>query len=616
MAAAAAAAEPPGGRARQGLLSRSRAWRALLHYRGATSQADGAAFFLAPDGKRDLEAELQADLRAFAGPPVADDSDAKGEDRPQHAQCRFPARWAFLKERLRIAPSEIAEQPCPRFEEWRKSIDAAGLSVVFADAYLNNPSSMYGHTFLRLHRAGATSGEDLLDYTVNFAATPDTENGFLYAVKGLIGSFPGRFSTMPYYMKIQEYNNVESRDLWEYRLSWGREKVDRLVRHLWEMGSTHFDYYFFDENCSFQLLTLLEGVDPELELSSRFGFGVIPTDTLRAVLDQPGLPVSAKFRPSHLTQLKFRRERLSAAETALAGKLGRGADPESLPALEKLPPARRALTLDSAHDLFRYRVGFDTELADAAKREERKLLVARGKLGLASPDEQGAPHPAPPEAGHRTRRIGAGGGTNSLGPFADVYWRAALHDLLDDPAGYVPDHQLEMANAVLRLDGRRKEAYFETFDVVRLVSLSPWDPWIKKTSWFAATGLEQAREYRCAGWGCADYYARGGGGLSAVTRLFRRETWYAFLTGDFGAGPVLESGWRGGGGVAGGLKVEFGPSWRALVEAGELRYGWGPPRSWMKASQQVRLGKGFELRVSAERRVPVNEVSAALLGYF
>lgn len=603
-------------RAREQHAAESRPWRVLLHMRGRESQADGGAFFLAPDGRRDPAAELEADLDAFAGPPVADDSDAKGEDRPQHAQCRFPARWTWLKEALSIDAERLPEQPCPRFEEWRQAIDADGASVVFADAYLNNPSSMYGHTFLRLHRAGSHPGEDLLDYTVNFAATPDTENGLLYAVKGLVGAFPGRFSTMPYYMKIQEYNNVESRDLWEYRLSWDRERVAALLRHLWEMGSTHFDYYFFDENCSYQLLTLLEAADPELRLSERFGFGVIPTDTLRAVLEQPGLVAESRFRASHVTVLRARRERLTRGERALAGRLGLGADPGSLPELSLLAPGRQALVLDSGHDYFRYRVGFDTELPAQSKREERRLLVRRGELGIPSASLEGIPRPAPPEAGHRTRRLGLGAGASTLGPFVDLRWRGALHDLLDDPAGYVPDHELEMVDAVLRLDGRRREAYLEALDLVRLVSLAPYDPWVRKTSWFAATGLDQAREYACAGWDCAYYSLRGGAGLAAGTSLLGRETWYALAAADFGAGPALDRGWRGGGGVLGGLRVELGPSWRALVEAGELRYGWGPPRTTLKVAQSARLGRGLELRLTLERRVPVNEISAALLAYF
>ena len=37
----------------------------------------------------------------------------------------------------------------------------------------------------------------LLDYAVNFAADLQNDNGFLYAMKGLMGGYHGRFSTFP-----------------------------------------------------------------------------------------------------------------------------------------------------------------------------------------------------------------------------------------------------------------------------------------------------------------------------------------------------------------------------------------------------------------------------------
>ena len=55
-------------RARAQRLAGTPMWRALLHYRhapfrsGWTSQADGPAFFVAPDGKRSPESELEATL--------------------------------------------------------------------------------------------------------------------------------------------------------------------------------------------------------------------------------------------------------------------------------------------------------------------------------------------------------------------------------------------------------------------------------------------------------------------------------------------------------------------------------------------------------------------------
>ena len=242
---------------------------------GWKSEADGLGFFLAgAAGRRDPDAELAASLRAFFAPGPPDDG---------HAQCRFPARWDWLQRTLGIDPARAPHPTCHDYDFWRTGISAQAATLVYATAYINSPASMYGHTFLRLSRATG-EGNLLLDYIVNFAADVDTENGVLYALKGLTGGFPGRFYVMPYYVKVQEYSNIESRDLWEYQLSLSPEQVRRLVMHAWETRTTRFDYYFFTRNCSYQLLTLLEVADPSLHLSDQFHGAVIPADTVRAVL--------------------------------------------------------------------------------------------------------------------------------------------------------------------------------------------------------------------------------------------------------------------------------------------------------------------------------------------
>ena len=58
-----------------------------------------------------------------------------------------------------------------------------------------------------------------LNYTVNFSADVTNSNDFLFAFYGLAGRYRGRFATVPYYIKIREYTDMESRDLWEYDLS-------------------------------------------------------------------------------------------------------------------------------------------------------------------------------------------------------------------------------------------------------------------------------------------------------------------------------------------------------------------------------------------------------------
>jgi hypothetical protein len=91
-----------------------------------------------------------------------------------------------------------------------------------------------------------------------------------YPVRGIFGGYRGYFSTIPYYLKVQEYRDIENRDIWEYRLNLTEPQIRRLLMHAWELGNASFDYYFFKENCSYHLLSLLEYADPSLHLTDQF----------------------------------------------------------------------------------------------------------------------------------------------------------------------------------------------------------------------------------------------------------------------------------------------------------------------------------------------------------
>ena len=138
-------------------------WINLLRYRvrsngDVSSYADTDNFFLSKKGKTDSRAELKATLRAFF---------VKEKKQAQHPQCRFPARYRWLKKKLGFDTRQLVERECPRFEKWKKELDTHSVSLIFASAFLNNPASMYGHTFLRLNRKKRSSGSDLVAYTVS-----------------------------------------------------------------------------------------------------------------------------------------------------------------------------------------------------------------------------------------------------------------------------------------------------------------------------------------------------------------------------------------------------------------------------------------------------------------
>ncbi len=594
----------------------------LLHYRPTVrgtwrSTADGAGFFNAgPRGKIDPASELKATLAAFAKEPTVPKPGVPLPEE-QHAQCRFPARWEFLKSSLGIAKEEIEEQPCPMFDEWRQAFSAEKVSLVYASAYVNSPASMYGHTFLRLHRSTA-EGNPLLDYAINLAADLDTKNGLVYAVKGILGGFKGRFFALPYYVKIQEYSNLESRELWEYELSLTPAQTETLVKHTWETRSTHFDYFFQSENCSYFLLELLEVANPDLRLSDQFGGHVIPADTVRALVNVPGLVGRQIVRPSLRGTMLARKRGLSGHELDVAQDLAKGG---AVPRLAQIDPARRAAVIDAAYDRLRFKEGFQWPPSTFFETTERELLIARGQTG--SPP-QAVPDVAvvdAPERGHRTFRVGLGAGTydGDRGTYQDLSLRLAIHDFLDPGRGYPEDAQLEMGSLRIRFENLKRRALIERLSLLNIVSASPLDRWSIKPSWRVWVGAGQARDLACEGWACSFGGAIVGGGIAA--RPHRRWLLIAMLDSVAAFGRPFDRGYRLG--VGGNVTSSFvWGSWaQTLVEARTV---------WFLAGDVGRvptltLGHAFNLGSRAQLRFGADAVGVGpgrrearveVLGYF
>ena len=89
------------------------------------------------------------------------------------------------------------------------------------------------------------------------------------------------------------------------------------MAHVWELDLVNFDYYFFDENCSFRLMELLEVARPEVSLTEHFPVVAIPVDTAK-VVERAGMVESVFYRPSNQARLKFNIDQLSPIEQAVA----------------------------------------------------------------------------------------------------------------------------------------------------------------------------------------------------------------------------------------------------------------------------------------------------------
>jgi len=465
-------------------------WHTLLHYRerhdgdGVISRADSANFFNAENGKYDPQAELEATLASFF-------SNIAETDKQQNPQCAFIARYQWLKSRLHFDQTRLPEQTCHRFELWYQAINPAQITLVFPAAYLNNPSSMFGHTLLRVDMPQQDERTRLISYAINYAAETTKSNGVVFAVKGIMGGYAGYFSIMPYYEKVKEYSDLENRDIWEYQLNLTPTEIRRLLEHAWELGPVRFDYFFFDENCSYQLLGLFEVARPGLDLRQRFHGWAIPSDTVREVLSEKGMLKQAIYRPSSLTLLQHRLQHLSDTEQQLALALSQGNLPLDEPRLSALADKRKALVLEAGYDYLQYQFNTGKWQREAAAPRSLGLLRARSQVPV---QETIPPLPSPghrPDQGHETARLALYHGWQGNEAISDLYLRPAYHDLLDADAGYHPGAQINFLDLQFRHLHEQNSTVLESFSLVNIVSLTPRDRFFKPVSWRVSAGLER-----------------------------------------------------------------------------------------------------------------------------
>jgi hypothetical protein len=595
-------------------LSASRDWRLLLHYHsnllgGFTSQADGPAFFLAPNGNTNPQAELSATLEKFF-------SDELVGKTAQQAQCAFPDRYQWLKQQLAFDPARLPERRCERLERWLAEINPASATFIFASAYMNNPSSMFGHTLLRIDQPGQTPETSILAYVINYAASTDTDNAALYAILGVTGGFKGFFSTTPYYIKIQEYNDMENRDLWEYHLSFDNAQINRMLLHAWALGNTYFNYYYFKENCSYQLLSLLEVADPSLHLTDHFPVWTLPSDTARLIAAQPGLVTSVTFRPSAFNKIQYTLTLLTPDERRLFDQLRDSVVPIHSEAFRGLTIRQQAALLDLASDYVEYRQMADPALHEQLAPRQQTLLAARSELKIPSEPVETPPTTGPPETGHDSMRMGVASGLQDREFFEEISFRAGYHDLLDNPEGYLSTAQIQALGLRLRYYNTTRRFRIKDFTLLNILSLSPITVLSAMPSWTINASVGAVKEQSCDNCNAADL--GGGAGAAFETSRFVHAVLYALAVLDVNAGNAYEPAYRIGGGGTTGLLVDLASRWKANVTVTYLSYPVGDRSSDFRSSleQNLTLTRNLALRLDLNRRYAQDEAMLTVHYYF
>lgn len=529
------------------ILAKHARWQALLHWNGGTtwrsrnkSYVTQEDFFISPHGRSDALAELEATVEALqpAGSPQ---------------RCQYPARFRFLAEQLGWS-TEGAFDHCEEYLDWQEKVPRDQILLVFPAAYLNSPSSMFGHTLLRLDD-GDEDGT-WLSWAVNFGAAMEDDASMLYIYRGLAGSYPGYFSTVPYHTKVQEYAYIENRDMWEYPLNLNKEERDWLVDHLWELQDVRFDYYFLDENCSFRLLELMEVARPGTNLLSDLRFTEIPVDTVRS-LSKENFIEDERYRSSKAVELQTLGKAMTAAEKKLAKRLAKTPTLTDSDAFQSLNTEQQQNVVKAAYEYLRFKQRKKEQRdPDTAKRSMQLLHALNNYSGAK--EKVAVTPPERPETGHSTKMISASAGAFEDQAFGELEYRWAYHDWFDPAAGFLPGAHIEAFNAKLRYQEQDK-LRLQALHLVDIRSLAVRDAFVKPISWFVRGGFERTaidRDYRLAS------YLEGGPGMAWQWRNIRP---YAYLNGrvehhgankqyiEPGVGASVGALWHGPKGIVLGL---------------------------------------------------------------
>lgn len=574
--------------ARAKRLWEQRPWQILLHYKkaltgGTVSRISDPNFFLAPTGRTDPEAELSATLAAFFQPEAPD-----GE----HPICRFPARLAWLSEELTIDPARLPAPLCSEQQEQIRTIDARSAVLVFPVGHINSPASMFGHTLIRID---SSSKSNLISYAVNYAADATDSNGFLYAFKGLTGLYKGYYSLMPYYQKVKEYSDLEHRDMWEYRLKLSREEVEKLLLHALELQRIASDYYFLDENCSYNLLFLIEAARPTLHLSDRTGLLVHPTNTIE-IAQQSGILEPAVYRPSQgarivqVASLLDDQGQQAALEVAQDRRTA-----ASVAAMAITEQAKREV-LDLAAELVQLRLARKELEQDPYSKLYLKLLAQRSALGTGSEAAYAVTPPAPPDAGHHTSKLGLGGGVRRGDWYGAIHLQPEFHSLLDPDQGYLKGAQIKFFDTRVDYVPETGRPRLRTLHLLDILSTAPRDRFFKPFSWKVAAGWDT--EVMQDGRDSLIFRLNSGGGAARRSPL--GGIMYGFAEIDVDGGRHLRGTVAAAPGISLGWLEQVTESWKVNLEGSAFCYVVGDERISVKATlaQNFRLAQQQSLSLS------------------
>ncbi|WP_304545083.1 DUF4105 domain-containing protein [Sulfurimonas microaerophilic] len=536
------------------------------------SEIDDPRFFFAKNGKEDAEAELDATLDAFFNEKRFDDNSSA---------CLFPARKAWLQENLNI--TDFPEVQCQEYDDTIEKLSPTSATLVFPAAHINSPASMFGHTFLRIN---SKYNSKLLAYAINYAADadPDKENAVGFALKGLFGGYFGKYSLLPYYDKLKEYRDTERRDIWEYDLNLTQEEVMRMVRHIWELNGTKSYYYFFTENCSYNMLWLMEIARPSTHIREHFAYQVIPLESVHAT-NEEDLIAKEFYRPSKRTILLKYEELIEDQNIHLVKELQED-EKLNLTLLQdnNISTQQKQYIYEAAVEYLEYSFSRNEMKKEKYLDLFYKLSSSRAKLGKGK--KLNFPNPQNPLESHRAVKLSIGGALRDSSYYTVLGIRPAYHTLEDPQYGFLRGTQIEFLN--IELGATKDSLKIEDLTVLSIKSIAQRTKLFSPFSWRTKFGWD--KNYVDTK---ANFSASVGAGFSWGNKLG-----YLYMMVD----PLYYIADKSAGGIGAsfGFDIDKYKYLKTNVEFTQRYYDTGDEQLLISAAQSVNPVQNLQLKVKYE----------------
>ena len=544
-------------------LAQHTTWRRLLYFiddqknllgkKKNVSVVDDPNFFLSEKGHQDSGAELDMLLVALAGKlatPInatpTNNSAQTNSAQINTTLCRFPARVQWLTERLHIDQTAL-QMDCPELDEWTQKLAPEQLSIMFAQEYLDNPTSAFAHTLLRIDSKASVADPSQIHhaYALNYTVGGDPSDSFpVYAIKSMIGGYDNAIEIDPYPERFAKYIQDDERDAWTYQLDLTPSEVQQIIRHVWETKDLEMPYYFATDNCASEILRLIDVVRPQQHLLSQLPYVVIPSDVVQ-LLNNKSLLASTIYTPADST---LRQAQLNEAKK------------------QRNPLGNR----DSAKQTFNEIKSAQLNPVSSMSADSQTLLQPSIMPSDNNPIDR---HPL--QLGHIG--IGQRGDNN----YIDVGIRAGYHDTLDRPSGFPQFFDLEGASATLRFydkDNNRanqpNSVVLQNLTLVRGRSFNPINSAKKGKTWGAtieATRVndgsqQEGRDHLVGSLGYESGWSWAFGTPRANTGEMPPQLCYTFLSGTAQTGRGINKGFRVGTGVNAGCRYQINNQLRAQAE--------------------------------------------------